>query len=171
MKKYIRYICLALALMCAFFAVACNDDTEGESGVGGADDKGVKVYVKYNGVTVKMGEKADDVIKALGEPQKKTEIGDCGGLGALVKYSYASLEIYVVESKDNGNVIDQITLRDDIVTTPEGVAIGMSVSDAKAALGEPDNATDKALEYKNGKYVLKIGFDGDTVNEINYITQ
>lgn len=171
MKKYIRAICLVLALMCMTFAVACNDDTVGESNVGGADDSGVKIYVKYNDVTVKMGEAADGVIQALGEPQKKTEIGDCGGLGALVKYSYASIEIYVVESKDNGNVIDQITLRDDIVSTPEGVVIGMSVADAKVALGEPDTATDKALEYKNGKYVLKISLDGDTVNGINYITQ
>lgn len=171
MKKYIRAICLTLALVCMMLAVACNDDTAGESSVGGADDSGVKLYVEYNGVTVKMGAAADDVIKALGEPQKKTEIGDCGGLGALVKYSYASVEIYVVESKDNGNVIDQITLRDDIVTTPEGVAIGMSTAEAKSALGEPDSATDKALEYKNGKYVLKISLDGDTVNGINYITQ
>ena len=128
MKKYIRAVCVALALLCAVFCVACGNDIEGCK----EDYDSDNFYIKYNNVAIKLGDKADAVIAALGEAQSRTEIGDCGGLGAQVKYTYSSIDLYVLESKTDGNIIDQITFRDDIVSTPEGVCLGVSVADAKA---------------------------------------
>lgn len=167
MNKFLRYSCLALAVLCALFCVACGGDNPSESNKEGST---YKFYIKVNDTKIQLGEKADDVIAALGNAQSKTEIGDCGGLGAQVKYSYASFDLYVLESKTDGNIIDQITFRDDVVTTPEGVCIGSAVSDAKAKLGEPTSSTDKALLYTDGKYTIKLSVEGDTVTEINYIT-
>ena len=166
MKKYIRAVCVALALLCAVFCVACGNDIEYCK----EDYDSNKFYIKYNNVAIKLGDKADAVIAALGEAQSRTEIGDCGGLGAQVKYTYSSIDLYVLESKTDGNIIDQITFRDDIVSTPEGVCLGVSVADAKAKLGEPTSSTDKALLYTDGKYTLKISISGDMVTDINYIT-
>ena len=117
-----------------------------------------------------MGADADGIIESLGEPQERREIGDCGGLGAQVLYLYPSVEIYVLESK-SGNVIDQISFRDDIVSTPEGVYIGMSVSEAKDALGEPDNEASSSFEYENGDYVLVITHNEGKIRKIDYITK
>lgn len=169
MKNYIRVLCLTIALLCAVFCVACGDKDGKDSEKNGSSEFD-KFYIVYNGVTVKLGDKADGVIAALGEAQSRTEIGDCGGLGAQVKYTYSSFDLYVLESKTDGNIIDQITFRDDIVSTPEGVCIGASVADTKAKLGEPTTSTDKALLYTDGKYTLKVSISGDIVTDINYIT-
>lgn len=167
--KIIRIIaCLALVMSCVFLTAACNksEDVSAES------DKsdGVAFYVEYNGAKITMGAEADKIIDALGEAQDRREIGDCGGLGAQVRYSYPSLEIYVLESKTDGNVIDQITFRDDLVTTPEGACIGMSVEDATKLLGTPSAQNDKAVEYQKNKFVLKLGILDGIVTEIDYIT-
>ncbi|MBE6577116.1 MAG: hypothetical protein E7653_03155 [Ruminococcaceae bacterium] len=175
-------IALLLVAICILSCVACekDSDTSADSGSPSSTKKDnedkdsdgtVKMYVKYNDVKIAIGAKADSIIEALGEPQSKTEIGDCGGLGAQVKYVYPSIEVYVLESKTEGNIIDQITFRDDIVSTPEGVCIGATVSEAKEALGKPTSETEKALLYTSGKYTLKLSISDGAVSEINYITQ
>jgi hypothetical protein len=178
MKNIKVIISLLLVAVCIAFCVACNDTATDTTDKGGStadkqggDTSGVKLYVEYNDVTIKLGAKADDIIEALGEPKSKTEIGDCGGLGAQVKYVYTSIEVYVLESKTDGNIIDQITFRDDLVETPEGVCIGTTAADAKKALGEPTSENDKALLYTSGKYTLKLSISDGSVSEINYITQ
>ncbi len=177
MKTLKIIISLLLVTLCVFFCVACDggkdnsaDRGGSSSGNGDKNDGEVKLYVDYNDIRIKLGAKADDVIEALGEPQSRTEIGDCGGLGAQVRYVYPSIEVYVLESKTDGNIIDQITFRDDVVSTPEGVCIGTSLADAKEALGEPTSETAKALLYTSGKYTLKLSISDGSVSEINYIT-
>ena len=180
--KILRIIvALLLVSLLVVFSVGCdgsddasNDTTRGNTSENSdktdKDGDGVKLYVEYNGTKIKLGAKADDIISALGEPQSKREIGDCGGLGAQVEYTYPSVVIYVLESKTDGNIIDQITFRDDIISTPEGVCIGDTVADAKKALGAPTSESAKALLYTSGKYTLKLSINGDAISEINYIT-
>lgn len=174
MKNLKRILCAMLALACVCVMAACKDkadetDTDGTK-AGSSKEEAVSYYFEYDGTKVELGAEADGIIKALGEYKDKKEIGDCGGLGAQVKYSYASFDVYVLESKTDGNVIDQITFRDDIVQTPEGVCIGMSVSDAKAKLGTPTDSSDTALEYMKGNKLLKIGIADGNVTAIDYMT-
>lgn len=167
-----KIICAALALLALGAFVACDkeEDTQTEaSGTKSDKTSGVSYYAEYKGVKIEMGAEADAIITALGEYQDRKEIGDCGGLGAQVKYSYPSVEVYVLESKDDGNIIDQISFRDDIISTPEGVYIGMSVADAKKALGTPTAETDKSFEYAGDKYVLVITVADGKVNKIDYL--
>ena len=171
MKGLKRILCALLAALCALSLAACGDsgktaDTESKDS---KTDK-ASYYFEYDGTKVALGADADGIIEALGEYKDKKEIGDCGGLGAQVKYSYASFDVYVLESKTDGNIIDQITFRDDIVETPEGVCIGMSVSDAKAKLGEPTDSTDSSLEYLDGNKLLKLGISDGKISGIDYMT-
>ena len=167
MKKYLRSICVVLAILClCACAVSCNSSTDN----GKNDGESAKFYVEYKDTKITLGAPADSIIAALGQAQNRVEIGDCGGLGAQVKYSYPSIDVYVLESKSDGNIIDQITFRDDIVTTPNGTYIGMSVSDAKAAEGKPTTESASALVYQSGKYALKLTVADGAVSEINYIT-
>ena len=158
-----KILCAAIALLCALGLVACKDKAA-ETG------SGVAFYVEYNGTKIELGAKADKIIESLGEPQSVREIGDCGGLGAQVKYSYPSFYVYVLESDAKGNIIDQITFRDDVVTTPEGVYIGMSVDDAKQKLGEPTAQSDTALEYQKDSFLLRLVIKGGAVEQIDYMT-
>ncbi len=168
MKMFLKIAALMLAvLMCvSLFACSKDDgDTQDEN------DDGVAYNVTYNGTKIKLGAKADSVIEKLGEPQDTREIGDCGGLGALVKYSYSSIEVYVLKSKTEGNIIDQITLRDDLVATPEGVCIGDSAEGAKEKLGAPTKESSTALTYESEKYALKLLLSDGSVTGIDYLTR
>lgn len=158
-----KILCAAIALLCALGLVACKDKAA-ETG------SGVAFYVEYNGTKIELGAKADKIIESLGEPQSVREIGDCGGLGAQVKYSYPSFYVYVLESDAKGNIIDQITFRDDVVTTPEGVYIGMSAEQAKQKLGDPSAQSDTALEYQKDSFLLRLVIKGGAVEQIDYMT-
>ncbi len=172
MKILRSIICALLLCALALTFAACSEDKPEDTSAQttSAPEKDGSVYVEYKGTRIVMGADADGIIKSLGEPSSKKEIGDCGGLGAQVKYSYASFEIYVLESKTEGNKIDQITFRDDLIATPEGVCIGQTVSDVKKALGEPARSDGKSMEYTKGAFILSIGIDGDTVTAIDYMT-
>ncbi len=174
MKSFKRVICALLAIICIGAFASCNDGEQPEAQE--TKDKtdnsqaSTSYYFEYNNIKVELGAKADAIIEGLGQYKDKKEIGDCGGLGAQVKYSYASFEVYVLESKTNGNIIDGITFRDDIVSTPEGVCIGMSVSDAKSKLGKPTSETDTVLEYLDGTKLLKFETANGAVTGIDYMT-
>ncbi len=170
MKVFLRIAALVLTMIMLAGLCACNDESkETEQGENKTD--GVSYHIVYNGTRVALGAKADGVIEKLGTPQDTREIGDCGGLGALVKYSYSSIEVYVLESKTDGNIIDQIVLRDDLAETAEGVCIGMSTEDAKQKLGEPSASSDMSLTYESDKYALKLTLDGGNVTGIDYLTK
>ena len=167
MKKYVRLTCALLALLClCVCAVSCNSDGNDDKNDGAA----VAFYAEYKGTKIELGAPADSIIAALGEAQNRVEIGDCGGLGAQVKYSYPSIDVYVLESKTDGNIIDQITFRDDSVTTPNGSYIGMTADDAKAAEGKPSTESATALVYQKGSYALKLTLADGYVAEINFLT-
>ena len=173
MKNLKRMACALLAALAICSLVACDKTenvSESSADTVGKSTEGVSYYAEYKSVKIEMGKEADAIIEKLGEYQSKKEIGDCGGLGAQVKYSYPSVDVYVLESKDSGNVIDQISFKDDIVSTPEGVYIGMDVSEAKGLLGSPAKETDKSIEYTDGEYALVIGFVDGKINKIDYLS-
>ena len=173
MKNFKRIACgiLAALAICTFAACGKKENqTEDSADTGSKKAEGVSFYAEYKGVKIEMGAEAEAIISKLGEYQSKKEIGDCGGLGAQVKYSYPSVDVYVLESKEDGSVIDQISFKDDVISTPEGVFIGMEVSKAKGILGTPDKESDKSMEYGDGKYALVIGFADGKVNRIDYLS-
>ena len=175
--KMTKRILLILAVCCLIFSLAACDSSKGTTG--NNDNTGAKTeesasvsyFVSYNGTKITLGGAADAVISALGEPQSKSELGNCGGLGSQVKYTYTSLYVYVLES-ESGNTVDQIEFRDDLVSTPEGVSIGMAKSDVVSKCGAAASESASSLTYTSGKLNLVIGFDeSKAVNKIAYIRE
>lgn len=174
--KITNRILLILAVCCLIFSLAACDSGKGATGNDNTDAKteessGVSYAVTYNGAKITLGGAADAVISALGEPQSKSELGNCGGLGAQVKYTYTSVYVYVLET-ESGKTIDQIEFRDDLVSTSEGVSIGMKKSDVVAKCGAATSESASSLTYTSGKLNLTFGFDANnTVNKIAYIRE
>lgn len=150
-------VVLLSALLCFGLAGCEKEEPAEESGA---------FSVSYRGTTLEIGKEAEDALKALGEPTNKKEIGDCGGLGAQVRYDYSSLILYVLESKD-GAVIDQITLTDDLVSTEKGICIGDSQEKVKEAYGDALQSDGDRLFYTSGKNRLTFEVKDGKVSGID----
>lgn len=163
--KMKRALALALALICclsvAVSFVGCNGG-EKESG------KDSIYTVNYNGTDIALGADAKGVLKALGTAKDVKELGDCGGLGAQVKYSYNDLDVYTIKN-DKGETVDQITFRNDLVATSKGICIGDSSDKVLSAYGEPTSQSDTEIKYVDGKMVLKFKLEGGNVTDIDLI--
>ncbi len=157
-------LALVLLIFVTLGAVACADGSEGNENGNGADSS--IYYIEYNGIKIELGAEADAVLSALGEANSKKEIGDCGGLGAQVRYDYSSFILYVLESND-GNVIDQITLINDLTQTAKGICIGSEEAAVHAAYGEPQSADGNRLKYIDGKKQLVFEIENEKVKGID----
>ena len=162
MKAIQRIVLLLLCtvLVCSF--AACAGETE-------ENEKMSNFAVIYNGTEIELGKPADSVLKALGEPIYRSEIGDCGGLGAQVRYEYSSLVLYVLESEDDGNVIDQVTLTDDLIATAKGITIGSSEEELRELYGEPSKTEGDVLSYISGNKYLIFKISNGTVSAIDLL--
>ena len=122
-------------------------------------DKTPDIYsLTYKGTKITLGASADGVLSAMGEYKSKTEIGDCGGLGAQVKYVYDDITLYVLEGK-NGNTVDSFTVNNDMLSTNEGVCIGDDEARVTEIYGTPTARTAQKLEYQNGEKFLVFDLD------------
>ncbi|MBQ9085760.1 MAG: hypothetical protein IJY47_01080 [Clostridia bacterium] len=141
-RSWMAVFALGLAVILSLSLFGCRKTEDNEA-------SGGHFSVQYKGVTLEIGQPAEEVLKALSDPVSKKEIGDCGGLGAQVRYDYSSLILYVLESKD-GAVIDQITLTDDLVATEKGICIGDSQDKVKEAYGNVIQSDGSRLVYTSG---------------------
>lgn len=154
---------LACCLILALCLVGCNGGNNNQE-----DDSEDVFSITYNGTKIKLGDKADKVLSALGDAKDVKELGDCGGLGAQVKYSYNDLDVYTLKSGDS-ETVDQVTFRSDLVETSKGVCIGDSAEKAIEAHGEPSAKSDKELKYTSGNLVLKFKLDNGNITAIDLI--
>ena len=168
-----RIFALLLCLVMAFAVVACDKD--GGDNVEGTknDDKGtqkssVSFYIDHSSAKIELGGDAKAVITALGTPKSTSPMGNCGGQGTLTKYTYASVAIYVLTSGDK-ETVDQITLLDDSVKTPENITIGSTKDEVIKACGSAySKISDSSITYTSGNKNLIIQLRDGAVVGIDY---
>ena len=94
-----------------------------------AEDAASESYKGYafisKDVVIEMDEEAAPIIEALGEPLSYFEAASCAFEGLDKIYTYSGFEINTYPGKDK-DYISSVILKDDSVTTVEGVAIGDS---------------------------------------------
>ena len=173
MKKILA-IFLCLLMMLTFVACDSGEDYDDDNGGSGAattkatESASVKYYVNVGSVKVELGADADAVITALGTPKATAEVGNCGGQGTLTKYTYASVEVYVLTS-GTSKTIDQITLLDDSISTAEGIKIGSTQNDVKTKCKTPTKSSESSYTYTSGNKNLKFNFRDGAVVGIDYM--
>lgn len=134
-----KVLALMLALSILIALVSCED----------APDGGGDTLYKFQAGTVEIAlhAPAEPILAALGEPKSYDESPSCAfeGLDKVYVYAGFQLQTYPKGGKD---YIRSVSLTDDSVKTPEGIAIGATPDQVKQAYGAPQQETTTALEYR-----------------------
>ena len=132
------------------------------------DDAGY--YFEYNGVKIRVNVNAADTIAALGDDYFYFEADSCAGVGKSKTYTYGN-QSFVISTVPVGDfdLITNITLFDDTVTTPEGIYIGSTEADVTAAYGQPSqDVVDGHYIYELNDTMLVINTEDGVVSGISY---
>ena len=167
-----RILAILLCLVLALGFAACGDDqgkNEQGGNDGGSNKKSVNFYMNYNNIKIELGADATALVGQLGTPESTSDMGACGDLGTVTKYVYDNIELFVLKSGDKATV-DQITFKNDLVRTPEGVTIGTSKDDVIKSCGDGyAKCDDGEIRYTSGNKNLKFTLRDGAVTRINYL--
>lgn len=123
--------------------------------------------LKVNDVAVSIDGAMASITEKLGEPTKYFESASCAFQGLDKVYTYGGVVIRTYPLNEVDYVLS-IELKDDTVTTAEGVYIGDSKTHVTEVYGEPTSSTDISVSYTKNGTVLSFIFDGDSVSSITY---
>jgi len=132
------------------------------------DDEGY--FFEYNGVKIRVNTNANDIIPQLPDDYFYFEADSCAGIGKSKTYTYGN-NAFVISTVPVGDVdlITNVTLFDDSVTTPEGIFIGSPEADVAAAYGQAtEDVGDGHLTYELNDTMLVIAIEDGVVSSISY---
>ncbi len=124
-------------------------------------------YFETEGVTLTTDIEMAPVLEKLGDSNTYFEAASCAfnGLDKFYTYDHFEIDTYPEGDKD---YISAIVLLDDIVSTPEGIAVGAGVDEVIAAYGEGFTRNGSSYIYTKGTTHLTFVCNGDTVTNISY---
>lgn len=131
------------------------------------DGPGSKYVFDYNGAEVAVNAEMAPLAAALGQPTDYFESESCAFQGLDKVYTYGSVIIRTYP-EDGKDYVLSVQLRDDAVSTREGVRIGASRADVTAVYGEPAEQSDGALRYTDGGCTLTFILSDGRVTDITY---
>ena len=175
MKK--RIIAMALCLVFCLSIVGCGGSktisgsskaAEGSSAANGSTAASGDFAFKSKDVTVTINAESKDILDKLGKPLSTYESPSCAFGDLDVYYTYAGFEVVTYQEK-KVDYIKEVTLKDDSVTTAEGVAIGDKTEKIEAAYGKADESTSTKITYKRDKMNLVFILKGGVIEEIQYL--
>ena len=149
---------LVLAMLMTLALCACGGETPGtETGgeTGYTPDYG-ELYFASGEVKFGIMDPAQEVLDALGEPQGTFESDSCAYQGKDMFYYYDGFEV-MVNDVDGTLRITGITIAADTVSNPQGVKIGMDMSEALSLMGDPDYPESITVTHNGGVYKLVSG--------------
>jgi len=120
----------------------------------------------YRDITMSVDTDAAPVLEALGEAKSYYEAASCAFEGLDKIYTYNDFEIYTYPAGDK-DMISGIIFRSDIVSTPEGIAIGADAAKVKEIYGE-GLEEEGNLVYEKGGMRLSFVVQEDKVASIEY---
>lgn len=175
-----KFIALAFAFCLSLSLVACggSDDTTKApeetkapvaSNTGSYTGKGYALTI--DGKDVQIGMSGEDMLALLGEANSVFEAPSCAGEGIDYTYTYAggSVEITTVPNAQGVNLIDAIVLKDDLISTPEGISLTMTLADVTAAYGDGYTTSGNAYVYAQDGMQLQFIIENDEITSIQYV--
>lgn len=124
---------------------------------------------EFKGTAITPGMKQDALLAALGDADNTFEAPSCAGEGTDYTFTYGSIEISTVPNADGANEVTMIVLKDDLVSTPEGVSLFMGVADMTNAYGDGYTVNGSAYTYTKGNVLLQFIAENDEITSIQYM--
>lgn len=137
--------------------------TQAQNTGSAAETSSASYVFDYNNFVV--GTEFDE--SKLPEDWDSEPAADCARVGMGVRYFTSSFEVYMYVDT---NLIYQVELLDDTVSTPEGIHIGSTVEEIKLAYGDsPDMEAPNGIAYVFDSYLLQFDInDAGKVTRIFY---
>ena len=156
MKKILALVTVLALLTLCFCGTAAfaADDAAAESEEEEAPVYGPLGFV-YGEVAFGILDEAEPVMEAIGEADDLFVSASCAYQGDDYIYYYDGLELTVNEI-DGVLYVTGITLVDDMIETPQGVAIGMDIEEALALMAEIEDEA-LTMEENRGVYSFQYG--------------
>ena len=149
---------------------ASGGGTDGASNIDTAAKSDGYTFASGNAVVV-IDAEAAPILSALGEADSYYEAASCAFEGLDKYYTYSSFEVDTYPDENGVDRISAVLLKDDLVSTAEGVSIGDSADAVAAAYGQGDADSASAV-YEKGGMKLMFLFDGEgAVESIQYLTK
>ena len=174
-----KLLALALALGLTLSLTACGGGNAAPSGsentapqesaqAGGENTADTFTFTTADGKEVAVNADMADVLAELGEEQSYFEAESCAFEGLDKTYTYPG---FVITTRPDGDkdYVNSIRLTDDTVTTGEGVYIGSSEADVKAAYGEDGGDAEGMLSYTAVDVTLNFILEDGVVTSIEYL--
>lgn len=133
-----------------------------------ANDEGY--FCEYNGTKVRVNTDVNAILAALGSDYQFFEAPSCAGLGMSKTYTYNN-GAFVISTVPVGNIdlISNVVLFNDSITTPEGIFIGSTADDVVKAYGNPTtDIIDGTYCYELNDTMLVIITQDNVVTSISY---
>lgn len=168
--KRTNWLCVLLALAMAAALAGCASGQSGSDPKSGGDHFSVTV----KGTAVTLGEKAQPVLDALGDPLSVSEEAVCAPTDNSRTYDYGSFSLMVYQA-DDGYRIFGIWLNDNTVSTAEGIHIGSTTQEVKDAYGTVEEFSCGDISYGSctvtkGSEQMSISLEDGVVASIQYST-
>ncbi|MBQ2582158.1 MAG: hypothetical protein II574_11095, partial [Ruminococcus sp.] len=178
LKNFI--IVAVLAALC-LIQVGCGSESKKETeSAGGASSsassesgqekaaQGDGFALDFNGTQVVLGAEMKPIADKLGEPTKYFESQSCAFQGLDKVYTYGGVTIRTYPDKEVDYVLS-IELKDDSVSTVEGISIGDAKDKVKKAYGDAASSTDTSYVFEKGGSKLSFIYGNDgNVSSIVY---
>lgn len=140
-------------------------EADADSEAGGVPEVTGSYHLVYRDVDLAPGAEADPAITSLGDDYSYFESPSCAYQGMDKVYTYDSIIIRTV-TQDDVDYINSIELKDDTISTPEGIYIGCTSDQVTEAYGDPGS---DSLIYVDGDIQLSFITDGSgNVTGISY---
>ncbi len=174
MKKYILSMLLvaSMCLMAGCGGGGTKVITGSSAAAGNASSaaaSGGEYVFNYKGTDIPINVEAKPILDKLGEALSKFESQSCAFGDLDVIYTYPGFELNTFQEK-KVDYIKELYLKDDSVSTPEGISIGEDADKVIKAYGEPNDKTDTKIEYDKEKMKLIFVLKSGKVDEIQYVT-
>ena len=167
MKRIFTFVIVFVMMLslsaCGEEKVITREDTPETS-----NETSVSYVFKFGDVEIPILAKSDEIIAKLGDPISKYEAPSCAFGEMDVVYTYAGVEIGTYQ--ENGeNFISYVLLKDDTVSTQEGLFIGSERSQVETLYGTPTSSEDTSYTYLTDDMKFVVFFEDDEVTSIEYL--